>query len=517
MALVYIGAFPPGYGGVTVKNLNLYTAIKRHTEIDKVDLNIIKRGNVKEAFRLLLSLLDRRNRFVIGVSGKKTRKRFCGLLYHINKKSMRKSILIVMGGTASKDMASDKQYRKYVRCYQTIYVETNGMLNELKAAGLENGAIYPNCRFRPDKFNISVLSNTDSEKPLKCVFFSLIQEEKGVNIILKAAKKLPVVEFYFYGSIDPKFENIFKNEVDRLRNVTYKGIFAATGDGIYEELSQYDVLLFPTKWKIEGVPGILIEAKIAGLPCIVSNESYNGEIIRDGVDGIVLQKNAEEELADAIVKLDKDREMLDRLSNESSRNAAQYYIENNVMDVLGAIGGGNVRRCVFFSYIAKEKGADVILEAAIKYPELSFSFYGVIATDYEKYFLETVEKLPNVEYKGIFTGTDDERYMILSRYDILLLPTRWEAEGIPGIIVESRIAGLVPIVSDHNFNYELIEDGEDGILLKNEIDPDELANSIIMLSINQKIYDRLRQNSLKRAEDYYIENYADKIAKELIY
>ena len=67
MALVYIGAFPPGYGGVTVKNLNLYTAIKRHTEIDKIDLNIIKRRNVKEAIRLLLFLLNRGNRFVIGI------------------------------------------------------------------------------------------------------------------------------------------------------------------------------------------------------------------------------------------------------------------------------------------------------------------------------------------------------------------------------------------------------------------------------------------------------------------
>lgn len=338
MALVYIGAFPPGYGGVTVKNLNLYTALKKHIEIDKIDLNVIKTGNMKETFKLLISLLNRKNRFVIGVSGRKTRKRFCGLLYYINKKSMKKSVLIVMGGTASRDMASDKQYQKYVRCYQKIYVETEGMLNELKAAGLENGAIYPNCRFKPDKFHISDPSNTDSEKPLKCVFFSQIQREKGV---------------------------------------------------------------------------------------------------------------------------------------------------------------------------------DIILEVATKYPELSFSFYGAIASGYKEEFLGIVKMLPNVEYKGVFTGADDERYAVLSGYDILLLPTRWEAEGLPGIIVESRIAGLVPVVSDHNFNNELVKDGEDGILLRNKLDSDELANGIIRLWINRKTYDRLRQNGMKRAEDYYIENYVVKIAEEL--
>lgn len=338
MSLVYIGAFPPGYGGVTVKNLNLYMAIKRRIEIDKIDLNMIKRGNVKETSKLLLSLLNHRNQFVIGVAGRRTREHFCGLLYHINKKSMERSVLIVMGGTASRDMASDKRYQKYVRCYQTIYVETEEMLNELKDAGLENGAIYPNCRFKPDEFSISVSSNIDSEKSLKCVFFSLIKAEKGVDIILKAARKIPEVEFYFYGSIDPKFEDTFKKEVEKLENVTYM---------------------------------------------------------------------------------------------------------------------------------------------------------------------------------GIFMGTDDERYTVLSEYDILLLPTRWEAEGIPGIIVESRIAGLVPIVSDHNFNNELVKDGADGILLKDKMNPEELANSIIRLCVDRKIYDRLRKNSVKRAEDYYIENYIDKIIDEL--
>ena len=178
-------------------------------------------------------------------------------------------------------------------------------------------------------------------------------------------------------------------------------------------------------------------------------------------------------------------------------------------------GGASLRRCVFFSNITKEKGVNIILETAQKCPSISFTFYGGIVAGYEGEFLGAVSKSANVEYKGVFIGTDDEKYIELSKYNIVLLPTRWEAEGIPGIIVESRIAGLIPIISDHNYNKEIVEDGVDGILLKGKTDPIELGSSIIRLCVNRKLYDRLRRNSLIRAKEYYIENHVDRIVEEL--
>ena len=45
MAIYYLGTFPPEYGGVTVKNQNLYSALSKKIEIDRVDFSEIKRRN----------------------------------------------------------------------------------------------------------------------------------------------------------------------------------------------------------------------------------------------------------------------------------------------------------------------------------------------------------------------------------------------------------------------------------------------------------------------------------------
>ena len=90
MAVYFLGAFPPTYGGVTIKNESLYQALSKYIDLKKVDFNQIKRFNFVEIFRLLFALCGRDNQFVIGVSGKKTRKRFTKLLYAVNSKAMRR-------------------------------------------------------------------------------------------------------------------------------------------------------------------------------------------------------------------------------------------------------------------------------------------------------------------------------------------------------------------------------------------------------------------------------------------
>lgn len=331
MGLYYLGAFPPGYGGVTVKNMNLYEALSMVSDIKRIDFNKVKRKNVKETVRLAICLTNRNNTFVVGVSGKKTRKRFSKLLYTLNRTAMNRSIIIVMGGTASNDMVNDMEYKKYVAEYKRIYVETEGMKKTLENAGLDNSAIYPNCRFKPSQ---RYKEKSINEGKLKCVFFSLIQPEKGTNIILDAAKSLPQVSFTFYGHIVEDYRECFLNSVEEIENVSYAGVFCGTSEETYAELRNYDVLLFPTNWNIEGVPGILVEAKIAGIPSIVSDKSYNSELVRDGYEGVVLLHNSSSELIEAIELFDNNRQLLCEMSKNSLYSAERFFIENYEKNIL---------------------------------------------------------------------------------------------------------------------------------------------------------------------------------------
>lgn len=329
MSIVYMGAFPPGYGGVTIKNQNLYTALEKGIPIKKVDFNRVKRKDIKEAGRLVFHLLNPRNRFVVGVSGKITRKRFTQVLYYLNRKAMRNSIIMIMGGTASHDMSVDPEYRKCAMGYKKIYVETQSMKAEMDAAGFENVDIYPNGRFRPQK----AVELKTADKKLRCVFFSQVQPEKGADLVLEAARMLPNVDFSFYGNIVDDYKDIFMNRVNAQQNVSYYGVFKGSFDAVYGELSKYDVLLFPTKWDIEGVPGILVEGKIAGLAEIVSNKSYNAELVQDGVEGVVIAENTGNCLAAAIQQLAEDRDFLNSMKKGSRESSERYYIENYIESI----------------------------------------------------------------------------------------------------------------------------------------------------------------------------------------
>lgn len=177
------------------------------------------------------------------------------------------------------------------------------------------------------------IDSFDRER-LKCVFFSLIQAKKGADIVLNAARNCPSVDFAFYGSIDVDYEKHFMAEIASLPNVQYHGLFKGSNEDVYAELAKYDVLLFPTKWKTEGVPGILVEGKIAGLAEVVSNESYNSEIVKDGVEGIVLKENTKEYLVETILHLESNRGNLRKMQVCSKESAKRFFIETYLPSIL---------------------------------------------------------------------------------------------------------------------------------------------------------------------------------------
>ena len=328
--LYYIGGFPPPYGGVTVKNRDLFEAISKKKRIKKIDLNKIKKKNIKEAIRFLFALLNRKSVFIVGVA-EHSREKLHKMLYTCNRKAANRSLVFLMGGTASAKICSSKEYKKITSSFKRVYVETMGMKRELEKSGLNNIDYYPNCRFKPNKKYEIEYNATD---PLNVVFFSLIQPMKGADDVIEAAKLLPEIHFSFYGSIEKGYQEQFLQEVERLNNVVYHGLFNGKNEDTYNELSKYDELLFPTKWDTEGVPGILVEAKIAGLACVVSNKSYNSELIIDSEQGIVLEENNLNSLVQALNRLNSNRRLLDELKRNNQRSSEMFYIETYLSNIL---------------------------------------------------------------------------------------------------------------------------------------------------------------------------------------
>ncbi len=335
MITYYIGAFPPVYGGVTIKNQHLYDALSQQLNIRKIDMSRVKRGSIRELLRLMWALLTG-EQYVIGLAGQRNRRMFTKFLYTLKRKAMQRSVLLVMGGIVSDIIAAGPRFLRMMQTYRQVYLEFPSMAQALTAAGLDNAAVYPNARPRP----AAGLPTAPVSEALQCVFFSQIQPEKGADLILQAAQQLPKIRFHFYGNIVPSYQDEFQQKVRQAANVTYHGLFFGSSNAVYTELSRYDLLLLPTRCKTEGLPGILVEAKIAGVPAIVTDHNHNREIVEADVDGIVLAENTTCCLSAVLKVLDENRERIWNMRQSCRVLAERYYIDVCAAEVIRQLCGG---------------------------------------------------------------------------------------------------------------------------------------------------------------------------------
>ena len=511
MKVIYIGGFPPPYGGVTTKNNYLYIALREKIEIRKIDFNSIKRGNLIEAIKLMVALVGRKNNFVVGVAGKKTRKMLCKLLYYINRKAMGRSVIFLMGGTAANDIANDRKYQKYISHFRRIYAETHGMIETLKSVGFSNADYYPNCRRKPRKEEM----NAEETTQMKCAFFSSKIREQYAEIVLDAAARLPERLFSFYGSVDEKYRSKFISIIKRLPNTSYYGSFYGNTNEAYHELAQFDSLLFPLGFNFEETSGLSIDSANTTIICIANGNLYTSET--EKTEEYVYNATTIDELVTWLSNLQNNPEGLAKqwknLLKTTNHCIVDKYINQMIKQEIGEQCNRQYQlNTVFFARVCLDKGIDIVLDTAKMLPEIAFHIYGPIAEDSFDIVYEAVHNLKNVFYHGVFRDKDEALYNELSKYDTVLLPTRWASEGVPGILAESKIAGIPAVVSNVCYNAEIIHNELDGIILQDNSKA-SLANALRILSSNAELLEKLKQKAKEDAKSYFVESFIEDITK----
>lgn len=172
-------------------------------------------------------------------------------------------------------------------------------------------------------------------------------------------------------------------------------------------------------------------------------------------------------------------------------------------------------KCLFISRIDEKKGVFNIIEAFKNLPERDFvvDFYGPIDDEIKIKFNNEIKEETNINYKGVIESDKSDIYSIINKYDVLLFPTYY-GEGYPGIITESKIAGIPVISSDFKYSREIIENNIDGILME-ENTPKELINILYKLKSDKNLINKLRQGSYLSGEKCFIETYLDQIIEDI--
>src|SRR5262249_48813541 len=125
-------------------------------------------------------------------------------------------------------------------------------------------------------------------------------------------------------------------------------------------------------------------------------------------------------------------------------------------------------RLIFLGHIARLKGPLILLDALTYVQQLcdkqvTCDFYGPIYDEVREEFLRRLNTTPNAHYSGV--ASPGAGSQLISAYDALVLPTYYETEGHPGVIIEAMHAG-VPVISTQFRTFrELIVDRINGLLV----------------------------------------------------
>lgn len=218
----------------------------------------------------------------------------------LSNKLFKKQIeVIAIGGWLDDYIKKNPKHLKLFMAADTIYVQLDSLKNQLETRGLINVVHLPNFRLYDNK-----IDNIDfSSKIVKFVVFSRIIEEKGIGLAIDAvndlnSKLVERISLNIYGPIDSSYKQEFKLKLSNSNGIKYKGVLSP--ENIIKELSQYQVLLFPTYYRGEGFPGTILDAFSAGLAVIASDWKYNSEIIRNMSNGLIVESKNKTDLVEKI-------------------------------------------------------------------------------------------------------------------------------------------------------------------------------------------------------------------------
>jgi len=116
----------------------------------------------------------------------------------------------------------------------------------------------------------------------------------------------------------------------------------------------------------------------------------------------------------------------------------------------------------------------------------------------------------NVDQQVIFAGPQADVKKFYAASDLFVFPTVHEAFGL--VIVEAMASGLPVIVSKNAGAAEdIIEDGKDGVLLSDPMNPEELAGHIRSLMNNDSLRTNIGLAARQKVQNYTWDHCAGKV------
>jgi glycosyltransferase involved in cell wall biosynthesis len=165
--------------------------------------------------------------------------------------------------------------------------------------------------------------------PLTVLWLGSVILRKGIPYLIEAAKLLTgtKLKFIVAGPIGISQQALSSAPA----NMTFMG--RVTRDQTDQVYQSADIFVLPTI--SDGFAVTQVEAMSKGLPVITTPNC--GQVVTDGLDGLVVPAGNSAALAEAIAKLDNDRPLLAEMSHNAFLRSTQFLLPNQARQVEAAV------------------------------------------------------------------------------------------------------------------------------------------------------------------------------------
>lgn len=184
---------------------------------------------------------------------------------------------------------------------------------------IDNGYPVDKCKVLPSFYSKEIKDiEYDIQNRKYVAFVGRISPEKGIPLLLEAARKLPEIAFQLAGNARPGY----LDQLNLPKNVIFKGML---NEEKLANFYRHARFLTMTSSCYEGFPLVLLEAMAHKLPIIAPDLAGNPEIIEENVNGLLFQPGSERSLITVIKKLWNDHELAERISNNGFKKVQLKY------------------------------------------------------------------------------------------------------------------------------------------------------------------------------------------------
>lgn len=340
LVLGYFGFISNKLDGQTVKTRSIYDLLVRKStfDIDYFDTELLK-SNRLQIMGLISKLFSCDKLIYLPAHG--NLKYLFPFLYFISLFCNFQILYVVIGGWLVEYLDSKPLHRMLLKKIRAVCPETNQMKLDLETKYFfRNVTILPNFRKKASATNTSPL--LDSNSKLKLVFMARIQKMKGLDYIqnlaeyIKKENKDDLIVLDFYGQIDINDREYFNGLISNYPFLQYRGILFP--EYICNTLSQYDLLILPTHYYTEGLPGSVIDAYMAGIPVLVTKWKHASEFVENNITGFIIPfHNGTNNFIEIINQLLSNKSRLDSMKTAAKKKGYFYsddYIWNTISSLL---------------------------------------------------------------------------------------------------------------------------------------------------------------------------------------